>query len=94
LPAKGPYHFPYPVILYTPDKYGLRGLNANVGEWVVQETPTAGDAKSRENYAVMGGFRDSQDKNSSLPRPLPRQPWEAFEEVGFRCVRNDVSFPR
>jgi len=93
-PPKGPYHFPYPVILYTPDKYGLRGLNGNIGEWVVQETPTAGDGKSVENYAVMGGSRDNQDQKSSLPRPLPRQPWEAFKEVGFRCVRNDVSLPR
>lgn len=87
-PAKGSYHFPYPVILYTPDKQGLRGLNGNIGEWVVQETLTAGDAKSVENYAVMGGFRDNQDQKSSLPRPLPRQPWEAFKEVGFRCVRS------
>jgi len=81
-------HFPYPVILYIPDKYGLRGLNGNVGEWVVQKTPTSGNAKSLEIYAVMGGFRDSQDQKSSLPRPLPRQPWEAFEEIGFRCVRS------
>ena len=92
-PGKGPYHFPYPVILYTPDKFGLRGLNRNVGEWVVRETLTDRDTKSAKNFAVMGRFKDSQDHNSSLPQPLPRQPWEAFEKVGFRCVRSAVSPP-
>jgi len=88
LTGKGPYRFPYSVILYIPDRYGVRGLNENIGEWVIEEIPTTGDAKSLENFAVMGGFRDSQNQGGSLPRPLLRQPWEAFQEVGFRCVRS------
>ncbi|NQU13807.1 MAG: SUMF1/EgtB/PvdO family nonheme iron enzyme, partial [Desulfobacteraceae bacterium] len=84
-PSGEPPHFPAPVILSSPDKYGVRGLDGNVSEWAVKEVPTAGAA---EGYVIMGGFRDDGDRKDTLPRPLPRQPWEAFEEVGFRCVRS------
>jgi serine/threonine-protein kinase len=84
-PSGEPPHFPAPVLLSPPDKYGVRGLDENVNEWAVKEVPSTG---SVEGYVIMGGFRDNGDKNNTPPRPLPRQPWEAFEEVGFRCVRS------
>ena len=84
-PGGEPPHFPSPVILSLPDKYGVRGLDGNVSEWAVHAVPAAGTAGG---YVIMGGFRDDRDRKDTLPRPLPRQPWEAFEEVGFRCVRN------
>jgi len=65
-----------PATEYTPDRYGIRGLGRDIQEWVRWFTPSA----SRDNtldadYAV-------------LPEAVIRQPWEAFEKVGFRCVRD------
>ncbi|MBW2049384.1 MAG: protein kinase [Deltaproteobacteria bacterium] len=87
-PRVEPSHFPSPVILSPPNKYGVRGLDENVSEWAARKRPTSGAV---EGYVIMGGFRGNGDRNNILPQPLPRQPWEAFEEVGFRCVRSTAS---
>lgn len=90
----GPALFPYPVMLYTADKYGVRGLNQNIGEWTVQKVSRAKNAKPGDHYAIMGALREGRNKRSLFPVPLPRQPWEAFKEVGFRCVRSSASPPQ
>jgi serine/threonine-protein kinase len=90
-PRVEPPHFPSPVILSPPDKYGVRGLDENVSEWAVKKRPASGAV---EGYVIMGGFRGNGDRKNILPQPLPRQPWEAFEEVGFRCVKSTApAFP-
>jgi len=67
-----------PVTDYPPDRFGIRGLGRDIQEWVRWISPPASRDKSIDaDYAV-------------LPEAVIRQPWEAFEKVGFRCV-SDVN---
>jgi len=64
-----------PVIDYHLNQYGIRGLGNDVKEWGLWLTqPTSRDINTEAEYVV-------------LPTTIRRQPWEAFERVGFRCVR-------
>jgi len=64
-----------PVTDLLPDRYGIRGLGKDIQEWVLWFPPPASRDKSIDaDFAV-------------LPEAVIRQPWEAFEKVGFRCVR-------
>ena len=67
-----------PVTDYPPDRFGIRGLGRDIQEWVRWLSPPDSRDKSIDaDYAV-------------LPEAVIRQPWEAFEKVGFRCV-SDVN---
>lgn len=59
-----------PVSLYLPNGFGIRGLAESVKEWTVQ--PENRDRKAGQ-FVI-------------LPSEIQRKPWEAFEDVGFRCV--------
>lgn len=64
-----------PVIDYQPNQYGIRGLNKSIKEWGLWvPTSTSRDELKDAEYLV-------------LPSTIIRQPWEAFETVGFRCIR-------
>jgi len=63
------------VIDDPPNKYGIRGLNKNIMEWGLKVSDTTSRDKIREAEFVV------------LPAAIQRQPWEGFEAVGFRCVR-------
>jgi serine/threonine-protein kinase len=63
------------VINHHPNKYGIRGLNQNIKEWGLLLYPATSRDKIRDADFVV------------LPTTLQRHPWEAFEGVGFRCVR-------
>lgn len=63
-----------PVTDFPPDRYGIRGLGRGIKEWVLWVfQPASRDNTLDADYAV-------------LPEAVVRQPWEAFEKVGFRCV--------
>jgi formylglycine-generating enzyme required for sulfatase activity len=67
-----------PVTNYQPNKYGIRGLNKNIKEWGLLLSPATSRDKIRDaDFAV-------------LPSTTRRYPWEGFEEVGFRCIREVV----
>jgi len=81
--------FPSPVMLYSADTLGIRGLNGNVDEWGIRKSMPASENEAETGeYVILGGQgKDANStKGSALSAPIPRQPWEAFEEVGFRCV--------
>lgn len=59
-----------PVILFLPNAYGIRGMDHNVEEWSLMS-----DIQNPKVAQYM-----------ILPSFLSREPWEAFEEVGFRCA--------
>ena len=69
------------------NRYGIRGLDGNVSEWGfrVQETSRQGEKKATE-YVVLGGSKKDSGKERQLVPGIKRFPWEAFKEVGFRCV--------
>jgi hypothetical protein len=72
-----PLKLPLPVVQFKPNVYGIRGLGGNVSEW-----------------GLSLGMEPSPKKDAQyviLPGAIARQPWEAFEEVGFRT---SLSIPK
>jgi serine/threonine-protein kinase len=82
---------PSPVMLFPPNAYGIRGLNAGTGEWGVRiEASSSDEQQGQTQYVALGLGQPgtgSGNKDSHLAG-VPRYPWEAFEEVGFRCARS------
>jgi serine/threonine-protein kinase len=75
---------------FTPNLLGIKGLNHEIGEWVYtqgQGHPPA-DASKTNRYAVIGGVEGAPKDKNSLPAVVERFPWEGFEEIGFRTVKN------
>ena len=78
-----------PVILFEPNANGIRGLNEIVSEWGLRiPEASASVNKVTTEYVILGGLKGPSDKEHAFPAPVSRQPWEAFEEAGFRCVRS------
>jgi serine/threonine-protein kinase len=77
---------PSPVSVFQPDSYGIRGLGKSIGEWGLRLTGDPSTQKPEKRYIILGGMKGStEDRGNGLP-VIARNPWEAFEEVGFRCV--------
>jgi len=65
-----------PVSAYAANRFGIRELGNGFTEWSLRVTTTDSAKHSLTfDYVLM-------------PEGVPRQPWEAFEEVGFRCARD------
>jgi serine/threonine-protein kinase len=65
-----------PVSTYKENKYGIRAMDSGFSEWSLQSASVLSEEPSRDpDYMLM-------------PTGLIRQPWEAFEEVGFRSAQN------
>jgi serine/threonine-protein kinase len=79
---------PSPVMLYPANELGIRGLNANVGEWGIRtvNAPVKG-GQGQEEYVVLGDVSGQSAQGAPAARAIRRYPWEAFAEVGFRGVR-------
>jgi serine/threonine-protein kinase len=72
---------------FAPNKLGIRGLNAKISEWGLRVLMAPPQEKNNDKeYVVLGGVGNVLAKKYTIPSPVPRHPWEAFEEVGFRCV--------
>ncbi len=85
---------PTPVLLLDANSLGIRGLNQCVSEWATKSSGNPDNTlKTRPDkgkaYIVIGNSwnKEETDVGHSI---IERQPWESFEEVGFRCVM-DVS---
>lgn len=77
-----------PVVNLQPNAYGIRGLNGALNEWGLQLAKAESRDKLRDAEYVMLGGAGKDFRKNSIPVPVIRQPWEAFAEVGFRCVRS------
>jgi hypothetical protein len=62
-----------PVSAYKANKYGARFMDNGFGEWSLGGI-NATSRQSGENLDYI-----------LVPSGVIRQPWEAFEKVGFRC---------
>ena len=61
---------------YKENKYGVRAMDRDFGEWsLVRKSILTEEPLNPADYMIM-------------PTGVRRQPWEAFEEVGFRCARD------
>jgi formylglycine-generating enzyme required for sulfatase activity len=76
-------------INFKPNTYGIRALNQSISEWGIRFLGATSKNKIKEaEYVVLGGRGGVSDQKVSNPSPIIRHPWEAFEEVGFRCVHS------
>jgi len=81
-----------PVTDFSPNQYGIRGLNKLISEWgIVGDMSGATDKPGGKEYVVMGRTEKVPAEVLSIPPAVPRQPWEAFKEVGFRCARSLIT---
>jgi len=82
---------PSSVLDLKSNTFGIRGLNQDFVEWGLRISKEPSKGKRREiDYVILGLLKNvSENENNSLSS-IVRHPWEAFEEVGFRCVQ-DVS---
>jgi serine/threonine-protein kinase len=65
-----------PVSAYRANKFGIRIMDKGYSEWSLQgESALSEEPSAAINYMLM-------------PTGVTRQPWEAFEEVGFRSAQN------
>ncbi len=78
--------FPTPVLLYPTNRYGIRGLDVNISEWVQATNQDYGGEKLKPRFVILGSAMNPSRQKKILGKPLRREPWEAFEEVGFRCA--------
>jgi len=77
-----------PVLSSEPNAFGIRGMNEDIGEWALLQSEATSRAEPGEaEYVILGGIEAAVEKDEPLPSLVIRQPWESFEEVGFRCVR-------
>ena len=86
-PASFP--IPTPVILFEENRFGIRGLNQGIDEWVVV-APSGKDPKEipeGPEYMVTGKIAD-ENRQAGEISSVKRMPWEAFVRVGFRCVKD------
>lgn len=75
--------------LYRPNSLGIKGLNKEIGEWVLKIVNNRNIDHGKVNrYAVIGGTEGAPQKGSLYPSLVERIPWEGCEDVGFRTVRN------
>ncbi len=65
-----------PVSNYPANEYGLRNMGIGFKEWSLHAT-TSGSEKLQPDFDYI-----------LMPQGVPRKPWEAFEQVGFRTVQN------
>jgi len=82
--------FPAPVLDSQPNPYGIRGMDENVSEWGVRFQKASLREKEETQYIILGGLKTGLTKENKMIQGIPRHPWEAFAEVGFRCV-SDVT---
>jgi serine/threonine-protein kinase len=76
------------VLSFPPNAFGIRGMNADIGEWAFLLPGSTSRSESGDaEYVILGGIETVAEKDSPIPSFVIRQPWESFEEVGFRCVR-------
>ena len=77
-----------PVLSSPPNAFGIRGMNEDIGEWALLQPEATSRAEPDDaEYVILGGIETATEKDGPLPSLVIRQPWESFEEVGFRCVR-------
>mgnify|MGYP001828094012 CR=1 FL=1 len=64
----------FPATDFTPNKFGIRGLDKGISEW------------GQWSPEKVTGYKGIESEFVVLPSGVIRQPWEAFERVGFRGV--------
>jgi formylglycine-generating enzyme required for sulfatase activity len=76
-----------PAAFYTPNAFGIRGMNEGLAEWALRVLTDFFKDSTRENrYAVIGGTEGEPRDGGPIPAVLDRFPFESCEDTGFRTV--------
>jgi serine/threonine-protein kinase len=65
-----------PVSAYRVNKFGIRSMDRGFSEWSLQSASALSEESSNNTDYIL------------MPTGVARQPWEAFDEVGFRSAQN------
>jgi serine/threonine-protein kinase len=80
---------PTPVLLLKPNALGLRGLDGGRREWAQQGLNLSGVTGLADPRMLVAGGSGMVVSHGALDVPIVlRHPWEAFEDVGFRCAQD------
>ena len=80
---------PSSVLDLKPNSFGIKGLNQDFGEWGLRISKKPSKDKKREaDYVILGWSKNASENENNSLSSIVRHPWEAFEEVGFRCVQD------
>ncbi len=77
------FEFPVSVMDLKPNALGIRGLSTHFGEWVENSVLPSSEAE----IVLISGLKLHEPSQTLGLAPVKRMPWEAFEEVGFRCAQ-------
>ena len=83
------FELPLSVMEMAPNSLGIRGLSSHFGEWVLETLVPSPESR----VVLISGVKSHKASDISALAPVRRMPWEAFEEVGFRCVMDAVHLP-
>lgn len=84
----GFFPIPTPVILLDKNRFGIRGLNQSINEWVFRSESKDTETPVLEpEYMIVGNIGVEKSEKATLSL-LKRLPWEAFETVGFRGAKD------
>ena len=85
-PARDPNE-QMPAAFYTPNAFGIRGMNEGLAEWALRVLTDPSKDPTRENrYVVIGGTEGVPRDGGPIPAVLDRFPFESCEDTGFRTV--------
>jgi formylglycine-generating enzyme required for sulfatase activity len=76
---------PTPVMLYQPNNYGIRALNANIGEWGLR-SHYEDEKNSDFEYVVLGGPQAGSSSINESVSVIRSSPKKTYADVGFRTV--------
>ena len=83
-----PSRVPYNVSKFPPNKYRIRGLNANIGEWGLRGFTEHQQHDLAPKYVILGEIDGSWLLGSTLIRSLEQNPNVALPWVGLRIVKD------
>lgn len=88
-PAQGqvPSQVPHEVSKFPENRYGIRGLRANVGEWGLRIAKGSTETPPKPEYVIFGDLEGTWLLGSTLIRGSKRDPSEASISVGFRVTK-------
>ncbi len=78
---------PVNVMDLPPNALGIRGLCTHFGEWVLDTIFPSSEAR----VVLISAQKAHEPSGTKDIIPVTRLPWEAFEEVGFRCARSAIT---
>jgi len=91
--ASEPSRVPYNVSKFPPNKYRIRGLNANIGEWGLRAFTEREQHDLVPKYVILGEMDGTWLLGSTLIRGPEQNPSEALPWVGLRIAK-DVNSTR